>query len=78
MKTYAIDQFFDKFYRPDIIATKVKGEDITKLVKSNIKYSSKTPPEIEVQIQRIDGFYSSGTGEIVKDIKITMQQERMY
>ncbi len=30
MNIISIDQFFDTYYRPDIVAAKIKGEDISK------------------------------------------------
>ncbi|MCG6534830.1 MAG: WD40 repeat domain-containing protein, partial [Syntrophales bacterium LBB04] len=48
MKVYGIDQFYDVFYRPDILMAKLKGEDITPLVTLTINDAIKNPlPEVD-------------------------------
>jgi WD40 repeat protein len=41
---YSVDQFYDVFYRPDIVAAKLKGEDISGLVTITMKDAIKNPP----------------------------------
>jgi hypothetical protein len=41
---YGIDQFFDVFYRPDIVMAKLKGEDIKPLITLTIDDAIKNPP----------------------------------
>ncbi len=41
---YGIDQFYDLFYRPDIVATKLQGEDISRLVSITVEEAIKNPP----------------------------------
>ncbi len=43
-KVYGIDQFYDVFYRPDIVMAKLKGEDITGLVTLTVEEAIKNPP----------------------------------
>lgn len=41
---YGIDQFYDVFYRPDIVTAKLKGEDISSLITLTIDDAIKNPP----------------------------------
>ncbi len=41
---FGIDQFYDVFYRPDIVAAKLKGEDISALITLTIAEAVKNPP----------------------------------
>ncbi|OPY86871.1 MAG: translocation protein TolB [Smithella sp. PtaU1.Bin162] len=43
-KVYGIDQFYDVFYRPDIVSAKLKGEDITSLVTLTVEEAIANPP----------------------------------
>jgi WD40 repeat protein len=43
-KVYGIDQFYDVFYRPDIVAAKLRGGDISSLVTLTIDEAIKNPP----------------------------------
>ncbi|MDZ4185826.1 MAG: WD40 repeat domain-containing protein, partial [Desulfuromonadales bacterium] len=43
-KVYGIDQFYDVFYRPDILSAKLKGEDISGLVTLTVDEAIKNPP----------------------------------
>jgi WD40 repeat protein len=43
-KIYGIDQFYDVFYRPDIVAAKLKGDDIGTLITLTIDEALKNPP----------------------------------
>ena len=43
-KVYGIDQFYDVFYRPDIVLAKLKGEDITGLVTLTVEEAINNPP----------------------------------
>jgi WD40 repeat protein len=44
MKVYGIDQFYDVFYRPDIVAAKLRGDDISSLITLTIYDAIKSPP----------------------------------
>lgn len=41
---YTVDQFYDVFYRPDIVAAKLRGEDIKGLITITMKDAIKSPP----------------------------------
>jgi len=43
-KVYGIDQFYDVFYRPDIVSAKLKGENITGLVTLTVDEAINHPP----------------------------------
>ncbi len=43
-KDYTVNQFYDVFYRPDIVAAKLSGRDIKGLVSLTMKDASKNPP----------------------------------
>jgi WD40 repeat protein len=43
-KSYSVDQFYDVFYRPDIVAAKLRGEDIKGLITITMKDAIKSPP----------------------------------
>jgi len=43
-KIYGIDQFYDVFYRPDIVAAKLRGDDITGLISLTLDEAIRTPP----------------------------------
>lgn len=43
-KVYGIDQFYDVFYRPDIVSAKLKGEDISGLVTLTVEEAIENPP----------------------------------
>jgi len=43
-KEYSVDQFYDVFYRPDIVAAKLRGEDISGLISITMKDAIKNPP----------------------------------
>ncbi|HQP25667.1 MAG TPA: PDZ domain-containing protein, partial [Smithellaceae bacterium] len=41
---FGIDQFYDVFYRPDIVSAKLRGEDINGLITLTIAEAVKNPP----------------------------------
>lgn len=43
-KSYTVDQFYDVFYRPDIVAAKLRGEDTKDLITITMKDAIKSPP----------------------------------
>lgn len=45
-KVYGIDQFYDVFYRPDIVTAKLRDEDIAGLVTLTVDEAIKNPPPI--------------------------------
>jgi WD40 repeat protein len=44
IRVYGIDQFYDVFYRPDIVTAKRNGDDISGLVTVTIEDAIKNPP----------------------------------
>lgn len=52
-KGYNVDQFYDVFYRPDIVAAKLRGEDIKGLVTITMKDAIKNPPPVVEVTSRI-------------------------
>jgi WD40 repeat protein len=45
-KNYTVDQFYDVFYRPDIVANILKGKDIKDLITITLQDVIKSPPPI--------------------------------
>jgi len=43
-KVYGIDQFYDVFYRPDIVAAKLRGDEVRSLITLTIDDAIKNPP----------------------------------
>ncbi len=43
---YGVDRFYDVFYRPDIVAAKLRGEDIRDLVTIRMSDAIKSPPPV--------------------------------
>lgn len=43
-KVYGIDQFYDVFYRPDIVQAKLRGDDISGLITITVDQALKNPP----------------------------------
>jgi len=41
---YTVDQFYDVFYRPDIVAAKLSGQDISGLMTITMRDAIKSPP----------------------------------
>lgn len=44
--TYSMEQFYDVFYRPDIVAAKLRGEDISGLITITMQDAMKSPPPV--------------------------------
>lgn len=44
LSVYGINQFYDVFYRPDIVTAKLRGEDISNLITLTIDDAMKSPP----------------------------------
>ena len=45
-KDYSVDSFYDVFYRPDIVAAKLQGQDIKDLITITMKDAIKSPPPV--------------------------------
>ena len=46
LRVFGIDQFYDVFYRPDIVTTKLRGDDISDLISITIDDAMKSPPPV--------------------------------
>jgi WD40 repeat protein len=53
-KDYTVDQFYDVFYRPDIVTAKLRGENITDLVTLTMQDAIKNPPPVVDITQVVD------------------------
>ncbi|MDD5171334.1 MAG: WD40 repeat domain-containing protein, partial [Syntrophales bacterium] len=45
-RSYSVDQFYDVFYRPDIVAAKMSGQNISGLVSITMQDAIKSPPPL--------------------------------
>ena len=52
--TYGVDKFYDVFYRPDIVAAKLRGEDISGLATITMRDAIKSPPPVVEFTSRIN------------------------
>jgi len=43
---YTVEQYYDVFYRPDIVAARLRGEDITGLITITMQDAIKSPPPV--------------------------------
>ncbi len=57
MAVYGIDQFYDVFYRPDIVEAALAGKDTSSMVALTINNAIKNPPPV---IERVDAPASNG------------------
>jgi WD40 repeat protein len=46
LRVFGIDQFYDVFYRPDIVTAKLRGENISDLITLTIDDAIKSPPPV--------------------------------
>lgn len=66
------NQLFDTYYRPDIIQSILRGEDITNYATASIQNGIKTPPDVYLEIKTNNGSYRgvgvlSGAYDEIKD-----------
>src|SRR6056297_3117439 len=71
MTVIGIDQLFDTYFRPDIVAAKIKGEDITRYVQNDLRLGIKLPPTVEISIKTTHGSFSSFRSNRENDYVIT-------
>ncbi|MDP2681529.1 MAG: caspase family protein [Deltaproteobacteria bacterium] len=69
-KDYSVDSFYDVFYRPDMVAAKLRGEDIKDLITIIMKDAIKTPPPV-VEISPIASSPTSSKAKVCYNIKST-------
>ncbi|MBI4633745.1 MAG: caspase family protein [Deltaproteobacteria bacterium] len=50
-RVFGLDQFYDVFYRPDIVEAKLKGEDIRMLAPTNLEEALLNPPPVVEFVQ---------------------------
>jgi WD40 repeat protein len=72
MNVYSIDNFFETYFRPDIVSARLKSEDTTSFVKQDITKGIKTPPDVTIALKAKDGTYrelnsSSGTDYLIEN-----------
>jgi WD40 repeat protein len=84
LKSYSIDQFFDTYYRPDLIKAKISGRDISEISGENsLSDSIIPPPELKIEVEGINGSFQSPDSEknnyLINDgtvrIKITAKNQ---
>ncbi len=54
LAAYSLDQFYDVFYRPDLVRRKLAGEDISQYARQSIARALARPPP-EVVIEAVEG-----------------------
>lgn len=65
--SYSVDSFYDVFYRPDIVAAKLRGEDIKDLTTITMKDAIKSPPPL-VEISPVSSSSSSPQAKVCYQI----------
>ncbi|MBI5204676.1 MAG: caspase family protein [Nitrospirae bacterium] len=68
--SYSVDSFYDVFYRPDIVAAKLRGEDIKDLITITMKDAIKSPPP-GVEINPITASPASPKAKVCYNVKST-------
>mgnify|MGYP003796551667 CR=1 FL=1 len=68
--SYSVDSFYDVFYRPDIVAAKLRGEDIKGLITITMKDAIKSPPPI-VEIAPLPKETSQSKVKVCYQVKST-------
>ncbi|KAF0145885.1 MAG: wd40 repeat subgroup [Nitrospirae bacterium] len=66
--SYSVDSFYDVFYRPDIVAAKLRGEDIKDLITITMKDAIKSPPPV-VEISPIAASPASPKAKVCYNVK---------
>jgi WD40 repeat protein len=62
LSTQTIDQFFDTYYRPDIIQAIITGKNITELIGNNRITDNIAPtPEVTIKVEQTNGTFRSIT-----------------
>lgn len=55
LATYEVDQLFNRFYRPDLVALAAQGQEITALAGQTLQDGVSEPPRVEVAVEEFDG-----------------------
>ena len=69
-KVYGIDQFYDVFYRPDIVTVKLHGEDIAGLVSLTVEEAINHPPPA-VKFSAVPGETGDPTVKVCYQVQST-------
>ncbi|MEW6409666.1 MAG: caspase family protein [Nitrospirota bacterium] len=67
---YTAEAFYDVFYRPDIVAAKLRGEDIKDLITITMKDAIKSPPPL-VEISPVVSTPASPKAKVCYNVKST-------
>lgn len=54
---YSIDNFFDSYFRPDIVTASIQMRDISAIATKSISQGIVLPPEVSIRVQERDGTY---------------------
>jgi WD40 repeat protein len=57
MNVYSIDNFFETYYRPDIVTARIQGRDTSALATADLTQGIKLPPQVTLGIKTKDGSY---------------------
>jgi WD40 repeat protein len=57
MNVYSIDNFFNTYYRPDIVSARIQGQDTSTLVATSITQGFKLPPQLTLSVKTKTGAY---------------------
>jgi WD40 repeat protein len=65
-KTYGIDQFYERFHRPDLLASRLggKAQDVAVSAPADLKQGFAAPPEVSLAIKRKDGSFEVPAKEL--------------
>ncbi|MBI3398665.1 MAG: caspase family protein [Deltaproteobacteria bacterium] len=66
--SYSVESFYDVFYRPDIVAAKLRGDDIKDLITITMKDAIKTPPPV-VEISPVTTSPASPKAKVCYNVK---------
>ncbi len=66
--SYSVERFYDVFYRPDIVAAKLRGEDISDLITITMRDVIKNPPPL-VKINLVAAIPGSPKVKVCYSIK---------
>lgn len=69
-KKYDMNLFYDVFYRPDIVAAKLRGDDIKDLITITMKDAIKSPPPV-VEISPVSSSPISPKAKVCYNVKST-------
>jgi len=68
---YSIDNFFETYYRPDIVKARLSGESTDNLNLSNINDGIKTPPNVTISIQSKSGDFRVYDNVAYSDLSVS-------